>query len=275
MRHGTFHVSYAISHCRWLVLGSLVLLLGSTGCSTSMPVRDRQQLVEASQQYRAGNAATAVPTLDRLIRDYNKTAQIGEAYYIRGLCRYQARQFQGASEDFEQGIEKSKRAELIANCRASLAAIAFQQGDWKRAADLFYKAVDDLPDTPPTDSVLYTAGVSMQRAGQWNRAKEQFARIVHKFRNSSVAEDARRKELWTRNRQFFSLQLGAYRDSENASKAVADMRKKGFLDAWKEFPPRSGQPLWVVLAGQYKTYNEAREALSQARNRQPQATIVP
>jgi tetratricopeptide (TPR) repeat protein len=243
----------------------------SVGCA-SLPPLERQQLMDASRQYSAGDTASATGTLDRIIRDYGQTAEIAEAYYIRGLCRFKARQTKAAAEDFERGISKSKRADLTARCRASLAAIEFEKGDWKSAADLYGQAVGGLPDVAPTDAVLLEAGIAMQRAGKWRDADTQFARILHRFRNRPVAADARRMSLWRHS--YYSIQYGAYRDAENAGKAVQALRRQG-LNPTKEYLPRDGQPLWIVMDGQYRTYDETRAAIARIRKHQPQATIAP
>jgi tetratricopeptide (TPR) repeat protein len=248
-----------------------ICLLITAGCAT-LPPNERQQLIDASRQYATGQTTPAMRTTDRLIRDYGRTAEIGEAYYIRGLCRFKAQQRQAAAADFEKAIDKSKRPELIARSRASLAAVAFENGDWSRAAELYGQSVEMLPDVPPNDAVLFSAGLAMQRAGDWREARFQFARILNRFRSRPLAAEARRMAFWRHD--YFSIQFGAYRDSLNAGKAVQSARQQGF-EASQEYMLRNGQPVYLVIAGRYTTYNEARSALTQVRRRQPQATIVP
>lgn len=241
------------------------------GCA-SLPAAERQQLIEACRQYNQGELGPATATCDRLIRDFGNTSEIAEAYYVRGLCRFISQQPQAAGEDFERGISISRRVDLTARCRAGLAAVAFQSGDWERAADLYEESIGQLPDVPPTDAVLFTAGVSMQRAGRWQRSAFPFARILNRFRNRPIAADARRMAAW--RYPYYSIQLGAYRDAESAKNASHEFRQQGF-DATYEFQPRDGQSLWIVMAGRYRTYSDAQSALTGARSRQPEAFIIP
>jgi hypothetical protein len=241
------------------------------GCAT-LPPAERQTLIDASRNYTQGNRAAAVTALDRIIRDYDKAAEIGEAYYIRGLCRVQAGQDGAAVEDFERAIARSSRSDLVAQCRASLAAIAFKQGDFNGAAHLYEKAVDDLRDVPPTDQILYTAGIAMQRAGHWEKANFQFARILNRFRTRPIAADARRMVAW--RHPYYAVQLGAFRDTDRAAKLLQDLRKQGF-DAVQEYVARGNDSMWVVMTGRYQNYSDARASLAQIRQRQPQAIIVP
>lgn len=250
---------------------TVLCLMVASGCA-SLPAAERQQLIDACRDYNQGDITTATAALDRLIRDFGNTSEIAEAYYVRGLCRFISQQPQAAGEDFERGISISRRVDLTARCQAGLAAVAFQSGDWERAANLYEESIGQLPDVPPTDAVLYAAGVSMQRAGHWQRAAFPFARILNRFRNRPIAADARRMAEW-RN-PYYSIQLGAYRDADSAEKASHEFRQQGF-DASRDFQPRDGASLWVVLAGRYQTYRDAQAALADIRSRQRDAFIVP
>lgn len=254
-----------------MALAGLTGLAGLAGCA-SLPPAERQALIDASRDYSRGDTTSAVQRLDRLIREYGQAEQIAEAYYIRGLCRAKAGQRQAAVQDFEQAIGKSNRADLTAQCRASLAAIAYQSGDYRQAASLYALAVGELPDVPPTDLILYTAGKAMQRVGDWRGAKYQFARILHRFRDRPIAEDARRMVNW--RHPYFAIQLGAFRSSDNATEAMRNFAQTG-LDAQREFLPRGNQSLWIVMTGRYQTYEEARAALTGIRRRHPDARIIP
>lgn len=250
-----------------LVLSSVCVV----GCAR-LPELERQQLIEACRNYNEGDIATATATLDRIIREYGQTSEIAEAYYLRGLCRSISEQPKAAGEDFERGISTSNRSDLTARCQAGLAAIAFNAGDWERAADLYEQSIGQLPDVPPTDAVLFAAGVSMQRAGQWQKAAFPFARILNKFRNRPIAADARRLAAW--RHPYYAIKLGAYRDADSAEKAVQQFRQQGF-DPEREYQPDQGQSAWVVMSGRYRGLRDAQAALANVRQRQPQAVIIP
>lgn len=254
--------------CGW-VIGLSVVLAG--GCA-SLPESERAVLIQANRQYAQGDFAAAAASLDRLIRDYGQTQEIAEAHYLRGLCRFNQQQREAAAQDFERGIEKSNRADLTARCQASLASIAYQRGHWTRAAGLYAGSVKDLPDAPPTDTILYAAGMAMQRAGEWQQARLQFARILNRFRDRPIASDARRMAAW--RHAFFSIQLGAFRDADKAGTAVYQYRQKG-LDAWQENLPRGKDALWIVMAGRYGDYAQALSALERVRRIEPKAAVLP
>ncbi|UCD28472.1 MAG: SPOR domain-containing protein [Planctomycetota bacterium] len=243
----------------------------SIGC-TSLGPAEREALIRASDMYSRGNIDASLEQLNRLIQDHNNTIEISEAYYVRGLCRTRRGRRKEATEDFERAIQKSKREDLTAHCRASLATLAYRNGKWGEAAELYEKAIPYLPDKQPKDVILYCAGKSLQRIGKWKKAAYQFGRILRKFRSSRIASDARRMAGW--RHEYFSIQLGAFKNADNATDAVRSYRSKR-LEAIQEYLTRDGGSLWVVRAGRYKTYKDALAALPRARKIQPKAIIIP
>lgn len=240
------------------------------GC-THLGEAERQALQQASQQYARNETSTAIARLDRLIHDFGDAVEIAEAYYVRGLCRTKRGETAAAQADFSRAIAKSRRDDLTALCQASLAAIAYRQGSWSEAADRYGKAVEDLPVAPPTDEVLYYAGVAMQRAGRWDQAAEQFARIVKEFRQRPIAADARRLAAW----RDYAIQLGAFRDAKKAAQLQRSWGGKR-LDALRvESRPRGSYAMWLVLSGRYNTYAQASARLGRAQAVESGAFIVP
>jgi TolA-binding protein len=249
----------------------LPLLFFLVGCESFGPA-EREALVQASNAYARGDAQAASAKLDRLIKDFGRAPEVAEAHYLRGLCRMKMSQAPGAARDFEDAIRTSRREDLTALARASLASIAFQNGDWSRAADLYAQSVRHLPDQPPTDQILYNAGVSLQRVGRWREAAFQFSRIVDKFPGRPLAADARRMLGW--RHEYFTIQLAAFANPASATTAVEQFRARG-LDAVQENQARDGGALWVIMTGRYTTHAEASTALARVRQVEPGAFIIP
>ena len=249
------------------------ILLGSLCGCTQLPLTERQNLIDAKSLYDQNRCADAVSRLDPLIRNYKQAAEIGEAYYLRGLCRNKLGDRKGAASDFEQSIATSKNDNVVVRSKISLAAVCYQMGQWSRAADLYVEVIPRLEDRPPTDQIMFYAGAALRRAGKWREATNYFARILHRFPNSPVAADARRMAGW--QHEYFSIQLGAYQDAENAERAVHDYRKKNLDFVQMENHPWSGRVLWVVMAGRYRTYEDAIAALGRIRASAPDANIIP
>jgi TolA-binding protein len=249
-----------------------VPLLFQAGCTRLGPA-ERKTLMQASDLYTRGSYSQAVQRLNSLIRDFPQATEISEAYYVRGLCRTKTGDPRGAAADFEEAIRVSKNEDVVVRSKISLAAVSYQQGQWSKAADLYSDAVPRLPDRPPSDQIVYYAGVALQRAGRWQDARLQFARIIHKMPNSPILADAKRMIGW--QHEYFSLQLGAYQDTENAEKAVQAFRTKNLDFVQMENHPWQGRVVWVVMAGRYRSYGEALGALQRVRTAAPDAHVIP
>jgi len=229
--------------------------------------------VQANELYASGNYPPATAKLDRLIRDFPHATEIGEAYYLRGLCRTKMKNDRAAVADFEEAIRASKNDDVVVRSKISLAALYYQQGQWGKSADLYLEIVPRLPDKPPSDQIVYYAGMALQRAGRWQDSRLQFGRILHTFPNSPVNPDARRMASW--QHEYFAVQLAAYQDTDNAEKAVQTFRTKNLDFVQMENHPWQGKVLWVVMAGRYQSYEEAKAALQRVRTVQPDAHIIP
>jgi len=223
--------------------------------------------------YQRNQTSAATARLDRLIQDSGRTVEIVEAHYLRGLCRAREGALEAARKDFKRAAGKNGRDDLTARCNASLAAIAYRQGRWAEAADYYDEALPDLPDEPPVDQILYSAGVAMQRAGRWRDGALQFARIVAQFGRRPIAADARRMVAW--QHAYFAIQLGAFSSANNARKAADAFKQRGLKSVQAEHHPRAGQSLWIVMAGQHPTYADATRGLARLQAVQSGACIIP
>ena len=241
------------------------------GCAHFGP-QERVTLAQASQLYSSGEITSATVRLDRLIADFGGAAEIGEAYYLRGLCRAQARQSRPAVEDFQQALRKSKRHDVKTRALVSLGTLAYRRGDWAEAAEWYGEALPRLANKPPKDEILYCTGIALQRIGRWRESARRFADILHKFRGRPIAAEARRMAMWRHD--YYAIQLGAFRDSDNAARAVYDWRERR-VDAVQENLRRQGEALWVVMTGRYRTYAEATAGLQRIRKLEPTAHIIP
>jgi len=240
------------------------------GCTRLGP-GERESLQQASREYSLGRVDAAMARLDPLIRDFSRAEEIAEAHYIRGLCHARQGREDAARADFQKALN-SRRRDVVGLARASLGTMAFQRGDYAAAAEHFEKGLPDVPDAPPKDQLLFSAGLAMQRAGRWKDAPAQFAAVLHRFPDRPIAERARRMAGWTH--PYFAIQLAAYGTADSAEQAVRAYRSRG-LSAVQENHPRGGRAMWIVMTGRYATYADAVAALPAVRRIQPDALIIP
>jgi tetratricopeptide (TPR) repeat protein len=256
--------------CRGAV-GALTFFSMLAGCA-SLPPAQKQELIRASELYTQGRYHSAAAILDKLIDQHDQAPEIAEAHYLRGLCQLKGRIPQYSADDFKQAIRKSQRKDLTARSNASLAALAYKEGEWKQASDLYAEALPGLPDRPPKNKILFSAGLCLQRIGKWKEARSRFNELLHKFGSGPLAEDARRMVSW--DHPYYAIQVAAFSNANGASRMVQNLRQEG-LDATQEYLPRNGRSLWIVMAGHYPTYKDAVLGLKHVKRSYPDAFIIP
>jgi tetratricopeptide (TPR) repeat protein len=243
----------------------------AVGCQELTP-EARQLLMEGSQAHERGDYASATTKLSQFIDQHKDAPEAAEAYYVRGLSQLRLNHRTEARRDLEAAIEKSARKDVIARAQASLAVMAYDDGNWKAAADYYAEAVPWLEGVRGYDDHMLRYAVSTERLGQWEQARQVFAQIIHAFPNSPSAKYAREHMGW--NRPYFTVQCSALSTPDAAGREVARLRKLGF-EASQLMETRQGHAAYLVRIGQYKTYDEATRALERIKGHVPAARVVP
>jgi len=242
-----------------------------SGCG-GVPEPGRRLLVRAGSDYGRRDYAAAERAASEFIADYPFSSAVPEALYLRGLCRTRLNQRVSALADFTAAAAKAGRDDVKAYSLAMLGNLAYEDGDAEKAVSHYGEAAPGLPARPPTDEILYLYGSSLQRVGRWRESRLVFSRLLHEFRNSPKARDARRRFAWPYD--AFAIQCGAFDRVEEASAAAAEWASHR-LTVTAEFIDLQGGAMWRVLEGRYETYAKAVAGLPRVRSIAPEAVVVP
>jgi len=256
-----------------LAKGQVVYVFASLviGCQELTP-EARQMLTEGVNSYEKAEYNSATTKLSQFIDKNKEAPEVAEAHYIRGLCQLKLSHRSEARRDFEVALQRASRKDLIARAQACLAVMAYDDGNWATAANYYGEALPWIEDIHDYDDHLLRHGISLQRLGQWEPSRQVFARILHKYPNGAAAKSAKTLMGW--NRPYFTVQCHALSKPDAAANEVARLRKLG-LDASQQMETRQGQALYLVQVGQYKTYDEALQALERIKRHVPGARVVP
>lgn len=257
----------AASPVRALLL-SAGLAIALVGCDGMLPPAGAKLLGEVEQAYQDGDDATAIVRADRFLLSYNGTNAAGEAYYLRGLAHARRRERDLARRDFEQALQRAHRKDLAPLTQVALGNLDFEQWKLGTAAEHYRVAVEQLPNEPPKDLVLYRLGLCEARLGHWAQARNWFSQVMHLFSHSAVEPAARRYAA----ADAFTVQCGAYSDWRNADRQVRMLKERN-LPAERRMDSHGRYHL--VQVGRYPRYQEARTALAKVRGLVPTAIIVP
>ena len=256
---------------RGAVLIIMVVLLAPAGCALLPPSAVRQVRL-AHDAYRAREFSRAAELVSPVIREHPQSPEIAEALYLRALCNVRTRRRAAAGADLKKALVRSRRPELTALIRAQLGNLAFDDEEYAQAAEFYGQAKDDLPPKPPTDQILYQYGVSLQRSGRFADARFAFADVFTRFPRSPYAAPARRKYKW--RHPYFAVQCGAFTTVDLARELAQDLKVRG-VEVRILREARGESELYVVRAGEHRTYAEAAQAAQALRPTVHDVFVVP
>jgi tetratricopeptide (TPR) repeat protein len=256
----------------WILVTAVVAMLGAcAGCVTDT-LEGVTLLRSANADYENSRFSQAETQAALFIQRYHSSPVVAEAYYVRGMARFQQQQYAGAEADFNLAVE-SKRTDLTAKAHWMLGRLAMQREDAAAAVTHFREAIKGLPEGTGKAEVYYRYAVALRRLGQWDEARPCLARVVDGYPQTEWAQYARRQLNW--QWRYFSIQCGAFRLSKNAIQEVARLRQFG-LDARQEMIViPGGDPQYYILVGQYASYREARTNLARVQMVVKNATVMP
>ncbi len=251
---------------KWM---SAAIPLGLAGCDGATP-QSVKQIEQAHAAYRAQRYDDTERLATQVAARAPDSPTAAEALYLRGLARLARGRKSEARNDFQAGLDRARRKDLVGLLHAQLGTMDYDAGAYARAADHFRAAESELPDRPPSDEMLVRYGVSLQRIGRMDEARRVFGRVVARYGNRPAGEEARRKLDWKRD--YFSIQCGAFSQEKLAYEAVQRLRTQGVS---AEVDTGYGASNYIVLAGRYRTYDDASGALPAVRRAASDAFIVP
>ena len=249
------------------LLLALPLLLAS--CRAQIDEQGKRQLRGAAKLIQEKSYPAAADELKEFLEAYPASDEIGEAYYLMGLCRVYTNQLAGAGNDFQSALAEADVPILEHYVRISLANLAFERQDYSTASKFYGTYLDKLPRRAPFDLTYYRYGLALQATGQWKQADVQFARVLYLFRLSEIRPSAEQHF----NKTHYAIELGSFPSFE-----LADRQRQELPDLAPQLRQvRYRRDAWryVNLYGKFPDLVQAKEALQKIKARIAQARIVP
>ncbi len=253
-----------------LVLAAMVSL-GPAGCAT-LPADAVHRIQKASEHYSAQKYTDAERLLNVVISNHPRTEGVGDAYYLRAMCRYQQKQDEQAKDDLQLALQTTQRTEVLCKSHAQLGHLEYQREHYDAAARHYGSALPHYPDGPSKGEVYYRYADSLQKIGQWSQARETLPKVWHLFPSSPLAGYARLKFRWPH--EYLAIQCGVFDRSELAL-MLRDRLLDRALPATIEVDSQSRRARHVVYVGQYRNYRSALADLPRVQQVAPDAYIVP
>lgn len=125
-----------------------------------------------------------------------------------------------------------------------------------KALSYYQRVVDLYPDSKVTDNALYRIGQYYYAVSDYEKAYGSFDQIVKMYRDSDVLREARTwaeimAQLVKKRDSYYVIQIGAYKNKENAEKLKDSFVEKGY-----EVQIFSNS-LYKVWLGKFESVDEA------------------
>ncbi|MCA9250881.1 MAG: SPOR domain-containing protein [Phycisphaerales bacterium] len=282
-----------------LVLSGWIALVA--GCQ-QLPPAAIQQIEQARGELQRRNYDQCEKILNPVIASYQTNNDIAEALYMRGQCRLMKDQRRMGVNDLTTAQHIAREKRLRAWIEVQLANVAFDDGSYPQARELYESALPELPDSPPTDQVMHQLAMACERTGDRTESARVLGELAQKFPTSTyskkpgqsntkprITKPRYRTIVQPRNRTTltatsptqprtsqtgrFEIQCGAYARIEHAHQAAARLRQQG-INALAIPESRGAGAKHVVRVGKYNTYREASQALARIRKYHTDAFIV-
>ncbi len=288
-----------------LVLSGWIALVA--GCQ-QLPPEAIQQIEQARGELQRRDYDKCEKILNPVIASYQTNDNIAEALYMRGQCRLMKNQRRMGVHDLTTAQHIAREKRLRAWIEVQLANVAFDDGSYPQARELYESALPDLPDSPPTDQVMHQLAMACEKTGDRTESARILGELKQKFPTSNYAAKNRNRTrtqpttIKPRNRSNvrptskttliatsptpprtspprtspngrFEIQCGAYARIEHAHQAAARLRQQG-INALAIPESRGAGAKHVVRVGKYNTYREASRMLARVRKYHTDAFIV-
>ena len=256
----------------WSDAGIVAICLAIPAGCAELPGEAVRQIKQADRSYRLARFADSERLASQVIDAHPDKPDTAEAYYIRGLSRLRLDQRSSAASDFEVGLRRCQREELKVLLSLQLGNMAYENGVYGRAATFLGRVVTKLPASAPGDETWYRYAESLQRSGDFARARDAFHRVLTSYGSSPRARDALRNVSWRQD--YFTVQCGAYSQRRAAGDAAEQLRRRGLAPTVTKLRDR-GSVQYIVHVGRYSDFDSASAALPAVRRVQPDAFLLP
>ena len=189
---------YVQDHSRQLIFGVLgiiiVLLIGFLFVSSKKKreIQAANMLGTAEIVYHMGDYENSIPILESVVLQYGGTNSGAHATYLLANSYFFSGNFDKALENFEKYVNKYHKLPLMtASALAGIAACYEEKQDYLEAGRRYEKAATEFQDSYMAPEYLLSAGRCYESAGDREKAKNVYTRIVDLYPESKSIQQAK------------------------------------------------------------------------------------
>lgn len=197
----------------------------------------------------------AVEAFQDIIKENPDNPELdARANYLTGACYVNLFDFLTAKKNFEAVIGKYNQSPYYEDAFLALGDVEFLQENFQEALKIYEDFLATTPSKKRLATLYFRLAELNLRLGYKDAFKKYLNKLNQEFPDSFEAKDARRL---SEADSFYTVQVGAFTDYDNAQKFIARLESKGFK-VQSVLCMLSGKKLCRVRVGQYRTMEEAK-----------------
>ena len=151
-------------------------------------------LGKAQVEYQERNYDKARQFLEYLVDGYSGTTSGDQGLFLLANIDFQEKKYSEARAHFQKFVDiYSDSNILLSSGYAGLGACYEAEENYAAAAEAYLKAWKAADDFPEAHDYLYNAAIDFEFAGDIEKAREYFSRLVEEYPDSSHVFDAKAK----------------------------------------------------------------------------------
>jgi TolA-binding protein len=179
-----------------MAVGGVVVVVGLIVLFNWMKARDEQnaseKLAQARAEYNKSNYAAAIDSLEKLVLKFGGTKSGNMAtIYLANACM-QTKNYVDAEKYFQKYLDDGEDDPILkVSAAAGVAAAQEERGEFAKAAKLYEEAANDYDESYRAPQLLLLAARSYKQANQTEAARRVLQKLIDKYPQSSLVEDAK------------------------------------------------------------------------------------
>jgi tetratricopeptide (TPR) repeat protein len=226
----------------------ILLFCSETAFAAGSPL-DKARLLFLERQY-----VQSIDECTQVIRSHpDNRAVLADANYLAGAAYVNLFDFLTAKKNFKVVVEKYKGTDAYEDAYLGLGDVEFLQENYPEALKVYKDFLKTNPSRKRLATLYFRLSETCLKQGDKESYDIYLKKLNSEFPGTFEARDARRiaeKDI------FYTVQVGAFTNYENAEKFIAQLRARGY-EVYSVLCMLSGKKLCRIRIGKFKTEAEA------------------
>jgi len=202
-----------------------------------------------------GDYKAVIKEGEKLMRDAReRESNLEDLYYILGLSYLKEGNLLRAWDIFEIILNEFNSNKYTEEARLGLGDVYFLRRDYKKAEENYKKIIEDNPQTEMKAVVLYRLSQVALKEQETEKTDTYLETLRNEFPLEAKGKLA--KDLLISPPITYTVQVGAFTQSENAQRLAQKLKEKNY-PAYLEAGKSGGKLYYRVKVGKYQSKYEA------------------